>query len=115
MLRTLPNRRQFLYAGAVTGFILSQSRLFGTDDDPQAGAADSMITPEAQRAIDRGLDYLVSSQLSDGSWGGERQYRGNVAITSLCGLAFMAGGHQPGRGNYGKAVEKAIDFVLSKE
>jgi hypothetical protein len=111
----LPHRRQFLLSAAAGGAVLCQSRLFGKDDDPMAGAADSMITSEAQRAIEGGLEYLFKNQLNDGSWGGDRQYKGNVAVTSLCGLAFMAGGHQPGRGNYGKAVEKAIDFVLSKE
>ncbi|HEV3143407.1 MAG TPA: prenyltransferase, partial [Gemmataceae bacterium] len=110
----LPTRRRFLISSAAAGLVLSQWPLFGKDDDPEAGKADSMITPDAQRAIERGLEYLFTSQQGDGSWG-EKQYRGNVAITSLCGLAFMAGGHQPGRGNYGKAVERALDFVLSKE
>src|SRR5437899_2736655 len=42
-------------------------------------------------------------------------YHGNVAITSLAALAFMAGGHQPGRGQYGKIVTDCVEFVLSQE
>jgi hypothetical protein len=73
-----------------------------------------MITAEAQRAIERGLDFLARNQ-QDGGGFGERQYRGNVAITSLAGLAMMAGGHQPGRGKYAKVVADALQFVLAKE
>src|SRR5207302_214598 len=70
---------------------------------------------ETQKAIDRGLSYLADAQHSDGSWGNVPNYRGNVAVASLAGLAFMAGGHQPGRGPYGKKVEQALDYVLGKE
>ena len=39
----------------------------------------------------------------DGSFG-TNGYSGNAALTSLAGLAFMAGGHQPDRGQYGRVV-----------
>jgi hypothetical protein len=74
-----------------------------------------MITPEAQQAIDRGLAYLARSQGEDGSWGDRPMYAGNLAIVGLGGLAFLAGGHQPGRGAYGQVVSRALRFVLSKE
>jgi hypothetical protein len=38
-----------------------------------------------------------------------------VAITALAGLAFMAGGHQPGRGRYGRHVTSALRYVLNQE
>ena len=59
-------------------------------------------------------EALSNEQNDDGSFG-ERQYRGNVAVTSLAGLALMAAGHQPGRGTYGKVVLEAVQFVLSQE
>ena len=37
----------------------------------------------------------------------------SVGVTSLAGLALMAGGHQPGRGKYGKNVAKAVEYVAS--
>ncbi len=77
--------------------------------------ARGMITPEAQRAIDQGLDYLAKTQAANGSWGSGNEFRGNVAITSLGGLAFLAGGHQPGRGKYGKVVARAVDYVLTQK
>src|SRR5262249_38317490 len=86
-----------------------------TDNRPPDGKlAKGMITAEAEVAINKGLAYLASEQAADGSWG-TGQFRGNVAITSLAGLAFLAGGHQPGRGRYGKVVTRAVEYVLSQE
>jgi hypothetical protein len=73
-----------------------------------------MVTPEAERAIHSGLAYLKSQQGRDGSFG-TGKYRGNVAVSSLAGLAMMAGGHQPGRGAYGKVVADALRYVLGQE
>ena len=111
-------RRRFL---ATAGSVLSLSALRADDRSnpklPDGSDAKDMITPEAQKAIDRGLAFLASSQhKQDGSWGHDRQqYAGNVAVSSLAGLAFMSGGHLPGRGNYGPVVEKAIEYVLGRE
>ncbi len=106
------SRRRFL-AAAAAPLALPMLRADEPPGDALAAARD-FITPETQRAIDRGLEYLARSQHDTGAWG-DRQYFGNVAVTSLAALAFMAGGHQPGRGQYGKNVEKALDYVLSKE
>src|SRR5262245_52039940 len=107
------SRRSFL--GAACGFAAAALARAGDDDKtPDGSAAKDMITAEAQRVIDRGLASLANSQRAGGDWG-DRQYTGNVAVTSLGALAFMAGGHQCGRGPYGKHVERAIEYVLSKE
>ena len=82
---------------------------------PDSSDTKNLITPAAQKAIDRGLEYLLQNQHADGSFGGNRIYYGNVAITSLAGLALMAAGHQPGRGRHGKAVKSALQFVLDHE
>jgi hypothetical protein len=73
-----------------------------------------MITPRTDQAIQRGLAYLNGRRHRDGSFG-TGQYSGNVAITSLAGMAFMCAGHQPNRGIYGKVVLDALRFVLAKE
>jgi hypothetical protein len=70
------------------------------------------ITPELNESVARGLEYLRSQQNSDGSFGRGR-YAKHVAITALCGLAFMADGNLPGRGEYGEEVRKALEFVLA--
>ncbi len=71
-----------------------------------------LVTPAAQQAIDRGLAVLVARQREDGSLG-SGSYRGNVAVVSLAGMAWMAGGSTPGRGRHGREVGTALDYALS--
>jgi hypothetical protein len=63
-----------------------------------------------EKAVDRALAWLVSQQQPDGSF--LAIDTGQPAVTSLCTLAFLSRGHQPGRGPYGAVVTKAIDYVL---
>jgi hypothetical protein len=63
-------------------------------------------------SVQRGLRFLASLQNDDGSFGRGR-FAKHVGITALCGLAFMADGNLPGRGPYGEAVRKALEFVLN--
>ncbi len=85
-------------------------RAAAPEDDPERTAA-KMITPETDLAVENGLKWLASRQHDDGSFGSV-SYRGNVAVTSLVGLAMMAGGSTPGRGPYGKHVSRCLDYVL---
>jgi prenyltransferase beta subunit len=112
------SRRDFLARGslAVVG-LTAGARAVGQDDQdrlPDGSAAKDMITPATQQAIDQGLAYLAHRQHADGSFGAV-QYTGNVAITSLAGLAMMAGGHQPGCGTYREVVTKALRYVLDQD
>ena len=40
---------------------------------------------------------------------------GDVAVTSLSVMAFLAKGNTPGRGPYGEVVNKGVDFVLASQ
>lgn len=73
-----------------------------------------LITKETQKGIDAGLKYLAKEQAKDGSWG-KGNWNKSVGITSLAALAFLSGGHHPDQGEHGKAVTKALRFVLSQE
>ena len=77
-----------------------------------AAVTRGMVTPEADRAINSGLAFLASRQHSDGSFGTGKQFSHNVAVTSLSGLALLAGGHTPGRGRYGGQVSRTIDMLI---
>ena len=70
------------------------------------------ITPQLDDAVRRGLANLAASQNEDGSFGGGR-YARNVAITALAGLAFMADGNLPGRGEYAAVVERSLAYILA--
>lgn len=108
------SRRRFL-ASSLAGIVAAPALAVDDPDPKDAHPARDMITPETQQAIDRGLAYLARSQQSDGGWGDRALYQGNVAVASLAGLAYLAGGHHPGQGAYGKTVTRAIQFVLKHE
>lgn len=66
---------------------------------------------EVEDCVDRALSWIASQQAANGSFPTLSQ--GQPAITSLCVLAFLSRGHQPGFGPYGKQMDRAIDFVIS--
>jgi hypothetical protein len=89
---------------------VEQGFVDGRKGEVPEGAAEQ-VTPETDRAIDAGLSWLVKQQNSDGSFG-SGTYRGNIAVTSLSGLAFMAAGSSPGRGPFGTQIDKALVYVM---
>ena len=71
------------------------------------------ITPATHAAIERGLKYLAGTQNRDGSWRTNGATGGYpVAMTSLAGLALLAGGNTPTQGTYAPNVSSALTFVL---
>ena len=83
--------------------------------DPNEKSPAELITPKAQRAIDRGLAFLARRQVKSGNNKGAMGtsgYSAGVAACSLSGLAFMCGGHAPNVGRYGKNVNYCIDYIL---
>ena len=75
--------------------------LLAQDNLADPDLAKGMINAPAEQAIREGLAYRGDNQHDDGSWGNSGQF-GSVAITSLCGLAFMAADISRGVGNMGK-------------
>jgi hypothetical protein len=84
----------------------------GREGEVPEGAAE-LVTAETDKSIDEGLAWLAKQQNADGSFG-TGSYRGNIAVTSLAGLAFMAAGSSPGRGQYGAQIDKALVYVMDK-
>jgi hypothetical protein len=72
------------------------------------------LDPEEKKTldhtVDRALAYLAAHQNTDGSFQSPPMAR--PAVTGLCIMAFMSKGHHPGEGEYGPALEKAVDFIL---
>jgi len=114
----MTTRRQFLSHGALA-MLGAAGSAFALPSEtresaiPDGSASKDMITPEADAAIASGLAYLCSQQSKEDGSFGLAHYKGNVAITSLAALAFMAGGHQPGRGVYGRVLTRALEAVLA--
>lgn len=68
----------------------------------------------AQGSVERALKWLAAHQVTEGadagSWDApEPRYR--TAVTSFAGLAFLANGYLPGQGEYGRVVERAMNYV----
>ncbi|MEX2173586.1 MAG: squalene--hopene cyclase [Pirellulaceae bacterium] len=76
---------------------------------PAWGQADDEITPQSEAALERGLEWLARNQGPEGNWGSS-----DLGLVSMGALAFMAAGHAPGRGKYGRELDKALDFVISR-
>ncbi len=73
-----------------------------------------LITPKTKAAIDRGLEYLARTQSREGAWrnaGHMGTYP--VAMTSMAGLALLAGGNTATEGKYAPHVSRALKYVLS--
>jgi len=62
------------------------------------------------RSVDKALAWLAKQQENDGRFPTLEQAQ--PGVTSLCVLAFLSAGHQPGEGQYGDVINRAIDYVL---
>ncbi len=84
----------------------------GADDTP----ADGLSSDQWRRldaSMERALAYLASQQQRDGSF--PTAAHAQPAVTSLCVLAFMAHGHNPGEGPHGKNLDRAVDFIVASQ
>ena len=73
-----------------------------------------LVTPDTDRAIRRGLDYLARTQSRDGGWRQEGPMgRYPVAMTGLAGLALLANGNTTTQGPYAPQVGRAATFLIN--
>jgi len=95
----------------------------GAEDAPAGSGPPPGSSPEklrevyaetpVTRSVDRGLEYLARAQLGDGSW--ISPMGKNTGIVSLAVMAFLAAGHEPGRGKYGELIDRALRFILDHQ
>ena len=81
-----------------------------------AGAAtlEEVYEPDdVTRAVARALEFLRDKQQQDGSW--LCGWGKNTGVISLTLMAYLAAGHQPGRGEYGALIENGVKFVLRQQ
>ncbi|MFC1805528.1 prenyltransferase/squalene oxidase repeat-containing protein [Planctomycetota bacterium] len=72
------------------------------------------LTAEASQAINKGLQYLLSTQKKDGSWDSNGEGGHAVGITSLSLMAFMSKAHFPGFGPYGDPLNRGMKWLLKE-
>ncbi|MCZ6602203.1 MAG: terpene cyclase/mutase family protein [Planctomycetota bacterium] len=68
------------------------------------------LTEKTRESIEKGLEYLRRARTEHGSIGDEFV----LATTSLAGLAFLGGGSQYNRGEYGTEVRNCVKFVVQQ-
>ena len=104
----------FLLASVIAAPLAAQEKA-GEVEAPE-------MSEQAEKAIERGLKFLISSQNKDGSWTSQNPDKGKfgtpggyaIAGTSLGLMAFMVEGHFPGFGQYGKALDRAKEYLLKR-
>jgi hypothetical protein len=74
-------------------------------------ASYARLMAPAKASIDKGLAFLSARQLEDGALAASGNGR-NAAVCALAGMAWLSGGSTPGRGPYGKEVDRVTDFLL---
>ena len=69
------------------------------------------LSQAKQTSIERGLAWLATVQKKDGRFPTVELCQ--PAVTSLCLMSFMTNGHLPGEGQYGRTIERGLQFVVS--
>jgi len=112
-------RLRWLWILCLCGALSAQERRVHTQGDGD------LITEESRRAVQAGLAWLAKEQDPAGHWNQHVGFKLNidyniqvsnaphVGVTALALMSFLAGGHLPGRGEYGDVLERGIDYVLT--
>ena len=96
---------------------------------------DRELADRCTAAAERGLAWLKQQQLESGGWvgyvghkqgnsylvlyqsilpeGQRKGGEGHLGVTAICGMAFLAGGNLPDRGEHKLVVQLAEDFVVT--
>ena len=115
----------------LVGALLLVAGCLGGASDRATSIAAQDLDRRVADAVQRGLDYLQRTQTPQGDWRSDvgfklneryqvtvtanqqaRKGGGHVGVSSLAILAFLAGGHVPGRGPYGDVIERGVRSVL---
>ncbi|MCA9245598.1 MAG: squalene--hopene cyclase [Planctomycetales bacterium] len=65
------------------------------------------MTAESEAALHKGIRWLTANQSAEGNWGSN-----DLGLVSMGALAYLAAGHLPGRGEHGRACERALNYVV---
>ena len=77
---------------------------------PAHALSELKVTPQLERAVVRGLDYLARTQQPDGSW--PDSYGKLSGVVGLAMMSFLAHGEVPDEGRYGRAIRRSVDYIV---
>lgn len=96
----------------IAALSLAASARTAPADDSIPGDQRRFVTPEMERVVADGLQWLSTRQMEDGSFRSITEFGGNPGVVGLCGLSFLASGSTPGRGPYGHSIDRCLDYIL---
>lgn len=105
MLKSL--KKKLTIAGLIAASINQQSSAETIITKPQIPQT---IVNEANAAVERGVDFLLSTQNNDGSWTMQHE----PAITSLAAMALLNSRAEGRKSKIAKSVNEARKFVLTR-
>ena len=79
---------------------------------PPAVSAAALDVP-VERAVTKGLDWLVRRQSRRGSWSAN-DGRYPTAMTALAGTAMLLEGSTTTQGRYAEPIRQAVDYLVSR-
>ena len=77
---------------------------------PRSGP-ETKVTPELERAVQRGLDYLARTQQPSGAWS-DSGYGQLSGVVGLAMMAFLAHGETADDPKYGPVIRRAVDYIV---
>ena len=86
----------------------------GKQTDNPVDVLTSQEWQQVDQSVDRAFKWLLTQQRPNGSFDTQpNKPLGQPGVTSLCVLSFLAHGHVPNEGRYGKQLRRAIDYIVS--
>jgi hypothetical protein len=70
-------------------------------------------TPDVDRAVPRGLDWLASHQARVGRWTANNG-RYPTAMTAMAGIALLCEGSTTTQGKYAANIRRAVDYLIDR-
>jgi hypothetical protein len=98
---------------AASGKSVGSAQDIRSGDDTPANVLSPDEWQHVDAAVERALVWLAAQQQQDGSF--PTLEMGQPGVTSLCMMAYLAHGHLPGDGHFGRRLERATDYVLASQ
>ncbi len=81
---------------------------------PVANGRADELEDQIDAAIDQSLPWLAGQQLPSGAWATGKT-GASTGATSLAVLSFLAAGHVPEEGPYGRRLTRAVEWVMDQQ
>ena len=110
------SRRSLLAAAPAAALPLLLPRIVAAQEPAQPADAKPWqeVTPQSDRAVQRGNEFLMKTMGRDGSCGVDIGQPEDIGCTAMVGLALMAQGNTPVEGPKSREVQRILTFLLRK-